>query len=92
MMRASLRRGLMVLELLSIHLPNIIIVGLCHLDYKITAASALTQIPSFYLFFYLIARASCFPPKEPPEPPGQEQLSAEGGRVAEGAGREGAVC
>jgi|TARA_B100000524_G_scaffold245651_1_gene131794 hypothetical protein len=70
-MRLARRRLLMLSEAFLIHLPNIIIVGMAHLEYKITTASALTQVPSFYLFFYLCARAVCFPPADVPPPPNE---------------------
>ena len=60
------RRLQMVAAALLVHIPNAFFVGMSHIQYKITAASATTQVPSIYLACFYLVRAICVPPKDPP--------------------------
>ncbi|KAL1504391.1 hypothetical protein AB1Y20_010797 [Prymnesium parvum] len=64
-MRPSRRRAQMVVTAVALHAINALLVGLVHIQDRISAASALSQIPSIYLACFYISRSLCFPPKIP---------------------------
>ena len=69
-MMPSRRKAQMILTAVALHAMNAMLVGLVHIQDRITAASTLSQVPSIYLASFYIARALCFPPKVPANPNG----------------------